>query len=185
MKKFIFPFLFLLSIGYIGYEHKTDFNQISEKFSKDPAEYVLNANVSHEEIIDTFYNPVYKHIDLEVGIAKKYGLRHILARHTQQYFTEFANKNEQSMFQYDINGHELIDAIRQFYKHCVDIPIYSTSDSNQVFVGFTKINEIPIKCLLIVKKTTHSIVTFYPLQKSWEENLKSQIIRDNRSWRWD
>ena len=189
MKKAILPMMIILSLGYWGYENRTEFYRKANTsfILTDQAEYVLNANIPDDEILDTFYNKTYDPIYLSVGNEPQYGFRHILARHTTQYFVNFDNKNDASFFPKNIDGGDLIDAMEEFFKNCVDVPLYNRQrrnrqdnraiNRNRVFIGFTEINEQRIKCLLITRRENNQIVTFYPFEES--EDVEPDL------WRFD
>lgn len=175
IKKAILPVFVLLLLAFIVYEHIDEFNinKIKHSFNfEDKAEYVLNANIPNEELIDSFYNETYEPIYLPVGIQEDYGFRHILARHTVNYFVNFANKNKNSLFPDEIKGADLIDGIIEFYEHCVDVPRYNRGVTrNMVYIGFTEIKGERIKCLLIVREANRQIVSFYPFKEDSRRNL--------------
>jgi len=169
IKKAFFPILTLLLIAFIINEHHDEFNLSTLKRKidfQDKAEYVLNANIPNEELIDSFYNETYKPIYLPVGIQEDYGFRHILARHTVNYFINFKNKSQNSLFPDDIKGNDLIDGIIEFYEHCVDVPLYNRQRKRKiVYIGYTKIKGERIKCLLIVRQKNRQIISFYPFRE--------------------
>ncbi len=182
MKKVIFPFLFILSIGFIGYEHRDIVQELPEIIKEDPAEYVLNSNIPEAEVISIFNSKHYGEIELDAGEEASYGIRHILARHTTQYFINFDDKNNASFFPSDIDGKDLIKMIDYFYDHCISIPAYNRkTDKNIVYLGFSKINDKEFECLLVVNKQKESITTFYPvddIDKLTIYQVQTQIEED-------
>ena len=169
MKKAFFPLLALLLLAFIVYEHidNLNINRLKKEFSfEDKAEYVLNANISADELIDSFYNETYAPIYLPVGIQEDYGFRHILARHSVNYFVNFPNKNTNSLFPDEINGNDLINSIIEFYEHSVDVRLYNRQKRRSiVYIGYTRIKDERVKCLLIVRQNNRQIVSFYPFSE--------------------
>lgn len=176
MKKAILPILFLLLLAFVGYEHRDKLDINTNFILEDQAEYVLNANIPDNEIIDTFYNETYDPIYMPVGIEETYGFRHILARHSINYFVNFSNKNEISLFPDKITGSDLINSLIGFYEHCVDVPLYNRQRArNIVYIGFAKIKDERLKCLLIVRQENRQVVSFYPFD---EKNIRDVINYD-------
>lgn len=163
MKKVLFPLLFIATIAYLGYEHYDEM-KLNLKLIRDPADIVLNSNYPKDNVLFTFDNETYGKVTLYAGYQPDFGFRHILARHTEQYFINFDDKNNTTMFPDDATGRDIIRAMNKFYKNCVEIGEYNTHpDRNIAYVGFTEINDERTLCLLIVRKADNSIVTFYPL----------------------
>ncbi len=175
-------FLLLLTAGGAGVYYGSDRVQtaVDEKKPKyifvDPADMVLNANLPDTTTIAVFESDVYPTIYLKAGRDESWGFRHILARHTTQYFINFDNKNYTTMFDNDVTGSELINAIEDFYKHCVDVnvPDYNRRlGRNNVYLGWTEINDEKVKCLLVVNRDEETITTFYPFIEK-EENSEEE-----------
>lgn len=179
MKKVLFPLLFIISIAYIGYEH-WDEVKLNSKLIRDPAKIVLNSNYPENKVIFTFDNETYGKISLYAGYQPDFGFRHILARHTEEYFINFEDKNNATMFADESTGRDIIRAIDKFYKNCVEVENYNTHpDRNIAYVGFTGINDERTLCLLVVRKADSSIVTFYPLtEKKIIELDEPKVIPD-------
>jgi hypothetical protein len=176
MKKIISPILIIFLISFIGYEHYNQALDNAKLLVYDPAEKVLNANLPNDEILYSFESNHYDKIYLYAGTEEKYGFRHILARHTENYFINFENKNNATMFDNNITGDDLILGIKDFYNHCVDVPPYNNRpDRNIVYIGFANIKDKDIKCLLVVRAKDNSIVTFYPLTEIRENELNEVI----------
>jgi len=168
-----------LLVLVVGYDHKEYLEDNVKYIINNPADEVLNANIPEEEILCTFKSETYGEIILQAGVEENYGLRHILARHTTNFFINFDDKNNSSMFYDEITGKELLLGLDEFVKHCVDVPKYSNNKSdNLVYIGFTKIGGERIKCLLIVMSDTKSIVTFYPFEENTTQDLPEPIYYD-------
>ena len=180
MKKKAVFFLIILFIspfgGFIIYEHSEFLIDNTKFLISDPAKSVLNANFPEQDTVYTFQSEVYGKINLFAGTEEKYGFRHILARHTTQYFINYDDKNENTFFDNEVTGGDIIIGIKEFYKHCVDVEPYNNHiDRNIAYVGYTKINGENVKCLLIVRKENKSIVTFYPFKEKREQEILDAI----------
>ncbi|MCF6366631.1 MAG: hypothetical protein L3J35_10565 [Bacteroidales bacterium] len=176
MKKVISPLLIIVLLGFVGYEHYEHVLDYSKLIIQNPAKAVLNANLPKEEDIYTFDNDVYGTIYLDAGTEPTYGLRHILARHTKQFFINYEDKNNSTMFSEDLSGNEIILGIKEFYEHCIDVDAYNRSiNRNIAYVGFTVLNNEKVKCLLIVRKNTKQIITFYPFNEIREQEVLEEI----------
>jgi hypothetical protein len=179
MKKSISILAILGILCYVAYHNKSFLAQKTNFLLHDPSEKVLNANTSEKDTIISFHHAVHGTIHLLVGTEKGYGLRHILARHTNKYFVNFDDKNKNTLFTDDVNGKEVISAMQEFYKHCVDIGIYNRrADRNIAYVGFVKIKGKDIKCLLIVRKLSKEIVTFYPFNEVREQEILRELEQE-------
>ncbi|MBN2663748.1 MAG: hypothetical protein JXR68_08880 [Bacteroidales bacterium] len=167
MKKVILPFLLVLTLGFIGYEHYDEVLIFAKDIVKNPENRILNANTDEDEIIEKFYNDIYGEIILTAGEENGMGFRHILARHTTEYFINFDNKETSNSFSDETTTRDIIKAIRIFYNNCVDVPKYlnRTSNNKTAYLGLTTINREKIKCLLIVSDNG-KIITFYPYTES-------------------
>ncbi len=178
--KVVKTFVIIFLLGFIGYEHSEPVIDQAKIYIDNPADYVLNANVPADEIVYTFDSEIHGKLNLPAGIEEKYGLRHILARHTENYFINFDNKNNATMFDDDISGRELIYGLEKFYENCVDVVKYNNRlERNTVYIGYTKFKETKDfqKCLLVVRTETNEVVTFYPIDESeeFEQRLLEQI----------
>lgn len=163
MKKVISPILIIVLLGFISYDHKDQIIENAKYLLNNPAEEVLNANIPENDTVEVFESSDYGKIALLAGTEEDYGLRHILARHTSNYFVNFKNKNNATQFDDDISGKDILKGIDYFLKHCVDVPAYNRERNRNIsFIGFTEIGEQRVKCLLIVRRKDHTIVTFYP-----------------------
>lgn len=176
LTRFIFRLFMIIFIGYGAYFHYEDISVNIKYRLKDPGEKMLSANVSENELIYTFDNEIYGKIYLYAGTETNVGLRHILARHTRNYFTNYEDKNLITLFDDEITGGDIILIIRDFYNHCIDVEIYNRNpEKNTAYVGFAKINDKRIKCLLVVRREDKKIVTFYPFNlKRKKEILKEK-----------
>ncbi len=173
--KTIKTLVIILLLGFIGYEHSAPIAEQLKIYWKDPAEHVLNANVPADEIVYSFDSKIHGKIYLQAGIEENYGLRHILARHTQNYFINFKNKNNATMFDSNISGRELIYGLEKFYQNCVDVVKYNNKiERNSVYIGYTRFRKDGdyVKCLLVVRTESNEIVTFYPIDETEEFEQK-------------
>jgi len=120
---------------------------------------------------------VIPNISLLAGKKESFGFRHILARHTKRYFVDYNDKNNSTLFADDVTGRDIIRGIESFYENCVDVPAYNREPrNNAVYVGYSDINGTNIKCLLIIKTTTHQIVSFYPFKELAADNSRNQYF---------
>jgi hypothetical protein len=176
MRKIISPILILLLSGFIVYDNQ-DYILDNAKFVlKDPAEKILNANVPERDTIETFYTQAYGTIILFAGLEDDYGFRHILARHTDNYFINYDNKNNNTLFPRYVSGKDIILGIKEFYDNCVDVEAYNRRfDKNEVYLGYTTIQDKRIKCLLVVRKENNEIITFYPFKRRRELEILEEI----------
>lgn len=167
MKKIILPFLLVLTFGFIGYEHYDEVLIFTKDIVKNPENRILNANTDEDEIIEKFYNDIYGELVLTAGKETEMGFRHILARHTTEYFINFDDKKISNSFPNEATPRDIIKAIRIFYNNCVDVPKYlnSTANNKTAYIGLTTINGEKIKCLLIVGDNG-KIITFYPYNEN-------------------
>ncbi len=178
MQKIISYTLIIALASTITYQNKDEITTHSKFLFNDPAELVLNANVPQEDTIYRFKSPNYEEIVLTAGTEKGYGFRHILARHTEDYFVNFDNKNNVTLFEKGVKGKDIVLGIDEFYKHCVEVFEYNTNpDENTSYVGFTEIDSKPVKCLLIIKTANKQVVTFYPFVEE-EVNRRRRIHLD-------
>jgi hypothetical protein len=178
MQKIISYTLIVLLTSTITYQNKDEIVTQTKFLFSDPAQAVLNANLPEEDTIYRFQSPNYEEIVLTAGTEKDYGFRHILARHTEDYFINFDDKNNATMFDKDVSGKDLVIGIEEFYKHCVEVSEYNTNpNENTSYVGFTEIDDKLVKCLLIIKTTNKQIVTFYPFVEE-EINRRKRIHFD-------
>ena len=153
----------------------------------DYGEYVLNANVSANETMQTFKNETYGQVTLSVGTAEGYGFRHILARHTENYFVNFDEKSNVTLFDDEVSGTDLIYGMKEFYQNCLDIQIYNKHpDQNMTYVGFINLGSGRIKCIMAIRKNDKQILTFYPLKKKTEEQLEQERrLEEQRRYYYD
>jgi hypothetical protein len=176
MKKAITPMLIILILGQFGYVHKDYIIDNTKFLIHNPAEDVLNSNVPERDSITSYNNEVYGAIKLFAGTDSLYGLRHILARHTSKYFINFKNKNKETLFADDVTGKDIMLGIDEFYKNCIVIGPYNRSPERNIsYVGFTEINNKRLKCLLVVRKLTNEIVTFYSINEVSEEDILADV----------
>ncbi len=180
MKKKILNFTLFLIImslsGFIIYDKSEFLIDNSKALIYDDAKSVLNANIPEQEDITSFESEVYGTIYLSAGTEPKYGFRHILARHTSQYFINYDDKNGATFFDDELTGSDVILGIKEFYKHCVAVEAYNRKpERNITYVGYTTLNNDKVKCLLIVKKDSKEVVTFYPFKKVREEEILEEI----------
>ena len=167
--------------AYPSYLHQDLLVHKAKSIISDQAEHVLNANVSESDTIRTFMSETFGKLTLLTGTEDDYGFRHILARHTNKYFTNYDNKNDKSLFSDDLDGNDLLFAMEQFYKHSVDIGIYNRrSERNLVFVGFVELKGVRTKCLMAVRKSDMNIITFYPFNKRRETEVLREIEERER-----
>ena len=180
--------LLLITAGSVSAYYVSDRVQISvdEKKPKyifvDPADVVLNANIPDSSTIAVFRSDVYPTISLKAGKEENYGFRHILARHTDSYFINFDNKNNATKFDNEVTGADLINAIAEFYQHCVDVNVsfYNRKlTKNIVYLGWTEINGEKLKCLLVVNKAEETITTFYPFVEKEEDTEQNDDYYDD------
>lgn len=184
-----FIYVILLSIYPIYVNHDTIALHIENTIS-DRAKRVLNANVSKSDTIEVFDNQTYGKIYLLAGLEKTYGFRHILARHTEQYFINYDNKNTNTLFENTVTGTDLIYGLKDFYEHCIDIEVYNLNpNERETYIGYAKIKNKPVKCFLVVQKENREIITFYPLVEKREneilERYREKTIQLNRRYHMD
>ncbi len=170
-------FLIIISLsGFIIYDKSEFLVDNSKALIYDEAQSVLNANIPALEDITFFENDIYGTIYLSAGTEPTYGFRHILARHTSEYFINYEDKNTATYFDSEVTGTDLIHGIKEFYKHCVEVEAYNRKpERNITFVGYTTLNKEKVKCLLIIRKQTKQIITFYPFKKIREEEILEEI----------
>jgi len=174
----------LLLIAFLGYEHHEKVVDQAKMLVHNPAELVLNANLPAEEEMYSFDSEVYGEMYLYAGTEPKYGLRHILARHTSKYFVNYDDKNGATLFEDEVSGGDLILGIKDFYKHCVDVDAYNRKiGSYKAYVGYATLANKKVKCLLIVKESNKSIITFYPFKKLKEAEIQKEIWEEIESER--
>nr|MCU0447939.1 hypothetical protein [Microscillaceae bacterium] len=104
-----------LLVGYIGYNDREYFADSARYLIHNPAEYVLNSNVSEKEQVYVLENEALGKVTLSAGTEADYGLRHILARHTNKYFVNYKDKNKNTLFEDDITGKEIVIGLKEFY----------------------------------------------------------------------
>lgn len=182
MQKTVSTLLIILLGGFITYDHKEYIVDNTKYVLNSPAEFVLNANVPEQDTIETFESDIYGKIYLLAGTEANYGYRHILARHTSEYFVNFDNKNGATLFDDEVGGNDILLGIKSFYNHCVDVEAYNRrTDRNITYVGYTELNKKKIKCLLVVRKKDKGIVTFYP----FNEMSAEELIRPKQRFHYD
>ena len=182
MKKVISTILIITLLSFIIYEHYEYVLDYSKLIIKNPTNAVLNANFPKDKDIYTFESDVYGTIHLDAGTEPTYGLRHILARHTKQFFINYEDKNNSTMFSEEVSGNEIILGIKDFYEHCVEVDAYNHRlDKNIAYVGFTTLNNEKVKCLLIVRRNTKQIITFYPFNEIREREILDEIEEEKRA----
>jgi len=184
-----FIFVILLSIYPIYVNHDT-IALLIENTVSDRAKVVLNANISKSDTIKVFDNQTYGKIYLMAGLEKTYGFRHILARHTEQYFINYDNKNTNTLFENTVSGTDLIYGLKDFYEHCIDIEVYNLKPNERdTYIGYANIQDRRVKCILVVRKADHEIITFYPLVEKREneilERYREKTIRLNQRYHMD
>ncbi len=182
--KFFLYFLFFVIIlgAHPAYVYQDEIKCFAENIFKEQAKRVLNANIPDKEVIKTFENDAHGKAVLVVGNEDKYGLRHILAKHTKKYFVNFEDKKEVTLFDDDVTGTDIIYGIKDFYKNCIDVDKYNENpDENIVYVGLAKIKGTQVKCLLVVNKDNKQIVNFYPFNKKAEQEfLEAKELTENQ-----
>jgi hypothetical protein len=145
----------------------------------DPAEQALYANTSQDELIRTFESELHEPINLTVGAPDTHGFRHILSRHTSNYFHEYANKS-QNRFGEDITGNDLIWGINDFFQNCIRSELFNTrNEEKMVYVGYANLKGVPTRSLLVVDTQTRNIRTFYPFTEEMDLLLQQ---RRQRVW---
>ncbi len=138
---------------------------------KDIYKELQSPSTSEYEEIRT-YNSELGYFVLKAGNKKHYGLRHILARHTRDYYPGY--RKAISLFDDDITANELVKSLDYFFDHCVEVYLQKKDpydDSLGVCLGYIKHNGRLIRCLLVYRKSDNSIITFYPLTKQNELNM--------------
>ncbi len=146
---------------------------------KDIYEQLQDANTPESEEIES-YNSILGVFTLKAGNKQHYGLRHILARHTTNYFPSYYKAR--SLFDDDITANELVNSLDYFFDHCVEVYLQKkdpNDDSRGVCLGYIKHNGHLIRCLLVYRKSDNSIITFYPLTKQNELNMLDSWRRRN------
>lgn len=184
MKKIFISLLFIGLVG-TGFVYKDTIIDKTEYLITDPAEIALHANTSQSDTVEKFESEIYGKIHLLVGKEETFGFRHILARHTTQYFVDFENKNGASMFDSDLEAEDILIGIKHFLEHCVEVQAYNSSNERNIaYVGFAKFNDEYVKCLLIVREEDKGIVTFYPFTREREQEMV-QGIRTQMQFQFD
>ncbi len=147
-------------------------------YSIDLYERLKDANTSEHEIIKTYNSPLGK-FRLKAGNKEHYGLRHILARHTRNYFPDY-NK-AQTLFDDHITPDLIVGSLDYFVNYCVEVYLQKKDpydESRGVCLGYIIHKGHLIRCLLVYRKSDKSIITFYPLTKENElEMLESRSRR--------
>lgn len=164
----------LTTAGYIG------FNRLTSNEPEEPStvDYVLYANNPDTTLLEVFSHPVYGPAKLYSGLTEKNGFRHILAVHTEDYFINYNDKNDRTLFKKGIEGEEILKGIEEFYLHCVKVDVYNRKPrENTTYIGFTQLDSVHTLCLLAVEKKTNRILTFYPLNDITEEDLQRWNFR--------
>lgn len=88
----------LLLVGYVGYDNRQVVSDEVKFLFNNKAEKVLNANLAEKTEILIYENETFGKAILYAGTEPEYGLRHILARHTKNYFVNYQNKNQNTLF---------------------------------------------------------------------------------------
>jgi len=179
MKKALSPIFIIVLLGFIGYDHKDDIIDHTKFLINNPAEKVLNANLPQSDTIYDFQSEIYGELYLLAGTEEDFGLRHILARHTKNYFINYKDKNDATQFAENVSGKDILLGIEDFYEHCVDVSDYNSHpDRNIAYVGYADIDGDNIKCLLIVRREENTIVTFYPFVEGEFDRNRRDVILD-------
>ena len=157
-------------------------------------EKVNDYNTSEDEIIKS-YDTDLGHFVLKVGNKEHYGLRHILARHTNNCFPNF--HKARTRFDDFVTANLIVNNyLDYFLNHCVEVYLQKKNpndNTRDVYLGYIpethKIREIyggvvievnrPVRCLLVVRHSDNSIITFYPLTKENELNMLDSWRRNN------
>ena len=188
MKKSRF-FLFFLFFAFLFLYYLTNPGKFQDNLSSvehfvntkifDPGKYVLNENVPNDELIEKFHSDLLdEDFYLYAGSEEKYGLRHILARHTNNYFINFENKDYNDLFPPKTNGFDIIYGIKSFLNNCIEDKeeeFILHNKKNRVFLGIAPMDEKEILSVLVVREYDNSIITFYPLNKSKEQILSDSL----------
>ncbi len=152
---------------------------------QDLGTYVENKSVPEDELLDSIYNPKYGWVKLYVG-NNYYGFRHILKRHTLNYFSDYYNKNNATLFNKYVSGTEIWKAIREVYQNAALVELYNSAfNRNEVYIGIAQIGGKYERCLLVVRKTDKHIITFYPLSLQREQKLREEYTISTTRYYWD
>ena len=163
------------------YKYENSTNNLLVEPDENICEKVNDYNTPEDEIIK-IYDTYLGHFILKVGNKEHYGLRHILARHTNYCFPNY-NK-ARTLFDDDITVKEIVNDINYFLHHCVEVYMQKKNpydENRQVCLGYIQHNGYLIRCLLVYKIGYEelSIITFYPYTKEAELERYREIIRRN------
>lgn len=171
---------FIISIGIILFQYSDDGMYMKAMLLFiDPAEEALYANTPQDELIRTFESELHEPINLRVGAPDTHGFRHILSRHTSNYFHEYANKSR-NRFDEELTGNDIIWGIEDFFQDCIRSELFNTrNEEKMVYVGYANLRGVPTRSLLVVDTQTRNIRTFYPFTEEMDMLLQQ---RRQRVW---
>jgi len=125
----------------------------------DPADYVLDNSVPKNEILKKIEKSNTKIIILKVG-NDKFGFRHILMRHTFDYYKDYSPKGE-PLFPKNTTGKQIIEGIEDVVKNGNE---KSTDNGKYQFEKEIFLNGEKARYRLIVTDK-YEIITFYKIGK--------------------
>ncbi len=175
-----------LLVGYVGYDNRQMLADEAKFLFSNPAEKVLNANLEEKTTIFIYEHEVFGRAILYAGTEPEYGLRYILARHSNKYFVNYKDKNKNTLFPDEFTAKDIVLGLKDFYDNCVDIGLYNRrNERNMVFIGFMKMKKKRVKSLLVVRRETREIVTFYPFNEVREEEIWRELGIEQRKFHYD
>jgi len=166
-KLLIFVFLIVLTIFIFKRINKNESSNDEVKDTtsevivnnEDIADYVSNLNISDNELIHKFNSNSSKIINLYV-----YGFRHILQRHSGDYFIDYNNKA--TLFPAKTTGNQIVDGIQ---KIILNGDTVKSNNSNIVIEERINLNNSSDNYRLIISRD-NKIVTFFRIGKYMNEN---------------
>lgn len=140
-------------------------NDYDNENSFDWGEYVIDESVPEDEVVKEFFVNG-KTFFLFTGkqfenTTKGYGLRHILCRHSEDYFKDFDYKENIALFPANTNVEQIIDGIEEVLKY----GRVSEPDKSENYTVEYKIfmNNEEVDYKVVIRKSDNSIVTFFKI----------------------
>ena len=148
--------MIIIAIAIIIWKNRSSQTSPPEKNGTDPAEYVLNNSVPDDEILDTLISADKELIFLKVG-NEFWGFRHILKRHSGEYFKEHYPKG--TLFPDNTNGKQIIEAMKKVFS--IGKKGISNKQGNQVLIADIEVNNNKSEYRLVYSVDKKSVTTFF------------------------
>lgn len=125
----------------------------------DPAVIISHTNQVKDKVISEIENENNEKIILKAG-DEKFGLDHILKRHSDSFFTDSPNKG--ILFPSGTSGKQIIKGIEKVFKYGVPDP--KAYGNKKVFYHELELNGEKSKYRLVLNEQ-NEVITFYKLKQ--------------------